>query len=172
MGYQSEYGLEENVVKQLQDLGYERVSLRNETQLIENFRRILNERNADKLEGTPISDSEFKRIMIDISDKSVFESAQILRDKYVLERDDETKVYLSLMNIKKWCQNTFQVTNQVSVNDTHKSRYDVTVLINGLPLVQIELKRSGVAITEAFNQIDRYSHSSVFPFYYSQQTFV
>ena len=126
------------------------------TQLIENFRRILNERNADKLEGTPISDSEFKRIMIDISDKSVFESAQILRDKYVLERDDETKVYLSLMNIKKWCQNTFQVTNQVSVNDTHKSRYDVTVLINGLPLVQIELKRSGVAITEAFNQIERY----------------
>ena len=156
MGYQSEYGLEENVVKQLQDLGYERVSLRNETQLKENFRRILNERNADKLKGTPISDSEFKRIMIDISDKSVFESAQILRDKYVLERDDETKVYLSLMNIKKWCQNTFQVTNQVSVNDTHKSRYDVTVLINGLPLVQIELKRSGVAITEAFNQIERY----------------
>ncbi|PTJ83832.1 restriction endonuclease subunit R [Staphylococcus succinus] len=156
MGYQSEYGLEENVVKQLQDLGYERVSLRNEAQLIENFRRILNERNADKLEGTPISDSEFKRIMIDISDKSVFESAQILRDKYVLERDDETKVYLSLMNIKKWCQNTFQVTNQVSVNDTHKSRYDVTVLINGLPLIQIELKRSGVAITEAFNQIERY----------------
>ncbi|MFW3544938.1 type I restriction endonuclease subunit R [Staphylococcus caprae] len=156
MGYQSEYGLEENVIKQLQDLGYERVSLRNETQLKENFRRILNERNADKLEGTPISDSEFKRIMIDISDKSVFESAQILRDKYVLERDDETKVYLSLMNIKKWCQNTFQVTNQVSVNDTHKSRYDVTVLINGLPLVQIELKRSGVAITEAFNQIERY----------------
>lgn len=156
MGYQSEYGLEENVVKQLQDLGYERVSLRNETQLKENFRRILNERNADKLEDTPISDSEFKRIMIDISDKSVFESAQILRDKYVLERDDETKVYLSLMNIKKWCQNTFQVTNQVSVNDTHKSRYDVTVLINGLPLVQIELKRSGVAITEAFNQIERY----------------
>ncbi|WP_210146079.1 type I restriction endonuclease subunit R [Staphylococcus sp. GDY8P55P] len=156
MGYQSEYGLEENVVKQLQDLEYERVSLRNEAQLKENFRRILNERNADKLEGTPISDSEFKRIMIDISDKSVFESAQILRDKYVLERDDETKVYLSLMNIKKWCQNTFQVTNQVSVNDTHKSRYDVTILINGLPLVQIELKRSGVAITEAFNQIERY----------------
>jgi len=63
LGYQSEYGLEENAVKQLQDLGYERVSLRNETQLIENFRRILNERNADKLEGTPISDSEFKRLI-------------------------------------------------------------------------------------------------------------
>ncbi|PTE27611.1 restriction endonuclease subunit R [Staphylococcus equorum] len=156
MGYQSEYGLEENVIKQLQDIGYERVTLRNEEQLTENFRRILNERNADKLEGTPISDSEFKRIMIDISDKSVFESALILRDKYVLKRDDETKVYLSLMNTQKWCQNKFQVTNQVSVHDTYKSRYDVTVLINGLPLIQIELKRSGVAITEAFNQIERY----------------
>ncbi|MEP9853034.1 type I restriction endonuclease subunit R [Staphylococcus aureus] len=156
MGYQSEYGLEENVINQLEDIGYERVTLRNETQLTENFRHILNERNADKLEGTPISDSEFKRIMIDISDKSVFESALILRDKYVLERDDETKVYLSLMNTQKWCQNKFQVTNQVTVNDTYKSRYDVTVLINGLPLVQIELKRSGVAITEAFNQIERY----------------
>src|SRR5699024_5744115 len=133
---QSEYDLEENVVKQLQDLGYERVSLRNETQLKENFRRILNERNADKLEGTPISDSEFKRIMIDISDKSVFESAQILRDKYVLERDDETKVYLSLMNIKKWSQNTFQVTNQVRVNDTNKSRNNETVLINDLLLIK------------------------------------
>ena len=147
MGYQSEYGLEENVINQLQDIGYERVTLRNEEQLIENFRHILNERNADKLEGTPISDSEFKRIMIDISDKSVFESALILRDKYVLKRDDETKVYLSLMNTQKWCQNKFQVTNQVSVHDTYKSRYDVTVLINGLPLIQIELKRSGVAIT-------------------------
>ena len=76
------------------------MTLRNETQLIENFRHILNERNADKLGDTPISDSEFKRIMIDISDKSVFESALILRDKYVLERDDETTVYLRLMNIK------------------------------------------------------------------------
>lgn len=82
-------------------MGCERLSLRNETQLKENFRRILNARNADKLESTPILDNEFKRIMIDISDKSVFESAQILRDKYVLESDDETKAYLSLTNIKK-----------------------------------------------------------------------
>lgn len=156
MSHESEHALEEDVLNQLEKQGFERVSLRNHAQLVNNFRNIVNERNHDKLEGKPLSDNEFKRLMIDISDKSVFESAQILRDKYVLERDDETKVYLSLMNIKKWCQNTFQVTNQVSVNDTHKSRYDVTVLINGLPLVQIELKRSGVAITEAFNQIERY----------------
>lgn len=156
MGYQSEYELEENIISQLQDIGYERVKIRTEKQLRDNFRAILNERNADKLEGTLISDAEFKRIMIDISDKSVFESALILRDKYVLERDDESKVYLNLMNTQKWCQNKFQVTNQVSVEDKQSGRYDVTILINGLPLVQIELKRSGIAITEAFNQIERY----------------
>lgn len=92
MGYQSENELEENVIKQLEDLGYERLSLHNETQLKENFSRILKERNADKLEFTPIAGIEFKRIMVDISGKSVFESALVLRDKYVLELDDETIV--------------------------------------------------------------------------------
>ena len=153
MSYESEHALEEDVLNQLEKQGFERVSLRNHAQLVNNFRNIINERNHDKLEGKPLSDNEFKRLMIDISDKSVFESAMILRDQYVLERDDETHVYLNLMNTQKWCQNQFQVTNQVSVQDTYQARYDVTLLINGLPLVQIELKRSGVGITEAFNQV-------------------
>ncbi|OHO67318.1 restriction endonuclease subunit R [Staphylococcus sp. HMSC036D05] len=156
MGYQSEYALEEDVIQQLVSQGYERVQLRDHAQLVDNFRAILNERNKDKLNGEPLTDAEFRRIMIDISDKSVFESAMILRDKYVLERDDETKVYLSFMDTHKWCKNKFQVTNQVTVEDQYKSRYDVTILINGLPLVQIELKRSGIAISQAFNQIERY----------------
>lgn len=156
MSHESEHALEEDVLKQLENQGFERVSLRNHAQLVNNFRNIINERNHDKLEGKPLSDNEFKRLMIDISDKSVFESAMILRDQYVLERDDETRVYLNLMNTQKWCQNQFQVTNQVSVQDTYQARYDVTLLINGLPLVQIELKRSGVGITEAFNQVERY----------------
>lgn len=156
MSYESEHALEEDVLNQLEKQGFERVSLRNHAQLVNNFRNIINERNHDKLEGRPLSDNEFKRLMIDISDKSVFESAMILRDQYVLERDDETHVYLNLMNTQKWCQNQFQVTNQVSVQDTYQARYDVTLLINGLPLVQIELKRSGVGITEAFNQVERY----------------
>lgn len=160
MGYQSEYELEENIISQLQDIGYERVKIRTEKQLRDNFRAILNERNADKLEGTPISDAEFKRIMIDISEKSVFESALILRDKYVLNRDDDSVISLNLMNTRKWCQNKFQVTNQVSVEGKQRGRYDVTILINGLPLVQIELKRSGIAITEAFNQIESYRRKS------------
>ncbi|MGD3158654.1 type I restriction endonuclease subunit R [Staphylococcus cohnii] len=156
MSHESEHALEEDVLKQLEKQGFERASLRNHAQLVNNFRNIINERNHDKLEGKPLSDNEFKRLMIDISDKSVFESAMILRDQYVLERDDETHVYLNLMNTQKWCQNQFQVTNQVSVQDTYQARYDVTLLINGLPLVQIELKRSGVGITEAFNQVERY----------------
>ncbi|MCQ9278698.1 type I restriction endonuclease subunit R [Staphylococcus borealis] len=156
MSYQGELALENEVIKQLESQGYERVILRNHDQLVNNFRQILNERNMDKLNNKPITDTEFARLMTDISDKSVFESAMQLRDSYTLERDDESKVYLYFFNTEHWCQNKFQVTNQVSVDDKYKGRYDVTLLINGLPLVQIELKRSGIAITQAFNQIERY----------------
>ena len=97
MAHQSEYALENDVIQQLENLGYERVKIRNTAQLTDNFRNIINERNADKLKGKPLSDSEFKRMMIDISDKSVFDSAMILRDKYVLTRDDDTKAYIELL---------------------------------------------------------------------------
>ncbi|MDF4072138.1 type I restriction endonuclease, partial [Staphylococcus aureus] len=83
-------------------------------------------------------------------------SARILRDKLPLRRDDESEIYLSFLDTKSWCKNKFQVTNQVSVEDTYKARYDVTILINGLPLVQVELKRRGIDINEAFNQVKRY----------------
>ncbi|MEL3745530.1 type I restriction endonuclease subunit R [Staphylococcus borealis] len=156
MSYQGELALENEVIKQLESQGYERVILRDHDQLVNNFRQILNARNMDKLNNKPLSDTEFTRLMTDISDKSVFESAMQLRDSYTLERDDESKVYLYFLDTEHWCQNKFQVTNQVSVDDKYKGRYDVTILINGLPLVQIELKRSGIAITQAFNQIERY----------------
>lgn len=156
MAYQSEYALENEVLQQLESLGYERVNIHNVEQLHDNFRNIINERHKDKLNGKPLTDREFERLMTGINGKSVFDSAMQLRDSYVLKRDDDTDLYLNFMNLKQWCQNKFQVTNQISVKDKYKSRYDVTILINGLPLVQIELKRSGVAITEAFNQIERY----------------
>ncbi|MDU0443494.1 type I restriction endonuclease subunit R [Staphylococcus haemolyticus] len=156
MSYQGEFALENEVIKQLESQGYERVILRDHDQLVNNFRQILNERNMDKLNNKPLTDTEFARLMTDISDKSVFESAMQLRDSYTLERDDKSKVYLYFLDTEHWCQNKFQVTNQVSVDDKYKGRYDVTILINGLPLVQIELKRSGIAITQAFNQIERY----------------
>ena len=156
MSYQGELALEEEVLQQLESQGYERVNINSYKQLVQNFRAILNERNKENLNNTPLSDAEFSRLMVDISDKSVFESAMQLRDSYTLERDDESKVYLYFLNTEHWCQNKFQVTHQVSVEDQFKGRYDVTILINGLPLVQIELKRSGIAITQAFNQIERY----------------
>lgn len=157
MAYQSEFALENEVIQQLVGLGYEQVAIHNVEAMHQNLRQIINERHWDKLEGKPLTDSEFDRLMTDINNKTVFDSAKLLRDKYVLRRDDEqTVVYIELLNTRKWCQNKFQVTNQISVTDRYKSRYDVTLLINGLPLVQIELKRSGVAITEAFNQVKRY----------------
>lgn len=156
MGYQSEYALENEVLQQLEGLGYERVEIHNVEALHNNFRQIINERHKDELKGKPLTDREFDRLMTAVNGKSVFDSAMQLRDRYVLKRDDDTDIFIDFINLKQWCQNKFQVTNQISVKDKYKSRYDVTLLINGLPLVQIELKRSGVAITEAFNQIERY----------------
>lgn len=156
MSYQSEAILEDEVMDRLVELGYERVNVTNDLQLKDNFRKILNERHMAKLNNEPLTDSEFERLMTYVNGKSVFESSMILRDSHPLKRDDESIVYLSFFNSKKWCQNKFQVTNQIAVNDKYKGRYDVTLLVNGLPLVQIELKRSGIAISEAFNQIERY----------------
>ncbi|AKG75025.1 type I restriction endonuclease subunit R [Salinicoccus halodurans] len=156
MGYQSEAALENQVMGQLGRQGFENVKLRSIDALINNFREILNERHTEKLNGKPLTDSEFDRLMTQISGKNVFTSAQILRDKFVLRRDDETELYLEFFNKDSWRKNTFQVTNQVAVSDKYEGRYDVTILINGLPVTQIELKRSGVAINEAFNQIERY----------------
>lgn len=156
MAYQSEYALENEMMNQLEQLGYERVTIRDNKQLLDNFRTILNERHADKLEGNPLTDKEFQRLLTMIDGKSIFESARILRDKLPLRRDDESEIYLSFLDTKSWCKNKFQVTNQVSVEDTYKARYDVTILINGLPLVQVELKRRGIDINEAFNQVKRY----------------
>ncbi|EEQ79428.1 type I site-specific deoxyribonuclease, HsdR family [Staphylococcus warneri L37603] len=156
MAYQSEFSLEKEMMNQLKENGYEIVTIRNDKQLLDNFRSILNERHKDKLNGQPLTDKEFQRLLTMINGKGIFESARILRDKLPLKRDDESEVYLSFLDTVNWCQNKFQVTNQVSVEDTYKARYDVTILINGLPLVQVELKRRGVDINEAFNQVMRY----------------
>ncbi|WP_271398997.1 type I restriction endonuclease subunit R [Salinicoccus roseus] len=155
MGYQSEAALERDVMNQLEAIGYERALIHTEDQLKENFRNLLNERHT-KLKAEPLSDKEFSRLMTQINNKSVFDSAKILRDKFVLRRDDETEIYLELFDQKNFSNNIFQVTNQVSVNDEFSGRYDVTILLNGLPVVQVELKRRDVSIHEAFDQVGRY----------------
>ncbi len=95
-----------------------------------------------------------------LSKGNVFEKAKILRDKMQLTKEDGTSIYLEFINQKNWCQNEYQVTNQVTQEGKYKNRYDVTILINGLPLVQVELKRRGLELKEAFNQTNRYQKHS------------
>ena len=160
MSYQSEAKLEEKLLSQLVDMGYQKIDIKDEDALHSNFRKIVNRRNIERLGGLELSDKEFERLLIIISGKSVFESAKILRDKHVLTRDDNSKVYIELFDVAKWCINEFQVFSQITMEKTYENRYDVTILINGLPVVQIELKRSGIDVNEAFNQIDRYRKHS------------
>jgi type I restriction enzyme R subunit len=93
---------------------------------------------------------------------SRIDKAKFLRDKYLLVRDNEDEVYIDFFKFsgvsdsEEWCKNIFEVANQIEVEGKYKNRYDVTILINGLPLVQIELKRNGVELKEAFNQVKRY----------------
>lgn len=91
---------------------------------------------------------------------NVFERAKILRDKFQFTRDNGESIYIEFINQEHWCQNGFQVTRQITIEGSYKNRYDVTLLINGLPLVQIELKRRGLELKEAFNQINRYHRHS------------
>lgn len=172
MSYQSEAELEKQLISQLSDLGYEKVSIADEEQLVANFRKQLSLHNESKLGGAPLTDKEFERVMRHVEGKSVFQSAKILRDKFVLEREDGSEIYLEFFDCLHWCKNRFQVTNQTTVVGKYTNRYDVTLLINGLPVVQIELKRRGLDMKEAFNQIDRYRKHSYQGLYRYIQIFV
>ncbi|WP_096186849.1 type I restriction endonuclease subunit R [Evansella halocellulosilytica] len=172
MAYQSEAKLEQNMVKQLVTQGYEPVKIENYEALLENFRHQINLFNKKKLEGQPLTDAEFNRLMTKIDGKSIFESAKILRDKQLIQRDDGSELYVELFNKREWCKNLFQVTTQTTVTNRYTNRYDVTILINGLPLIQIELKRRGLDFKEAFNQIQRYRKHSFKGLYRFLQIFV
>lgn len=158
--YESEAVLENKLIDYLSKNGYERVNIKNEEELVNNFRKQLCKFNEKKLKGQPLTDKEFQMVMNRIEGKGIFESAKILRDKVEIQREDGTPLYLELMDTKKWCKNLYQITNQITVRGKYENRYDVTLLINGLPLVQIELKRRGLDMKEAFNQICRYKNQS------------
>ncbi|MEI2664060.1 type I restriction endonuclease subunit R [Rossellomorea sp. LJF3] len=172
MAYQPEAQLEKNLHKQLVDQGYKPVNIKDYEALLANFKQQLNVFNEHKLNGQPLSDLEFNRILTLIEGKSIYDSAKILRDKLLIEREDGTQLYVELMNTKDWCKNLFQVTTQTTVKGTYTNRYDVTILINGLPLVQIELKRRGLDFKEAFNQIQRYRRHTFNGLYRFLQIFV
>ncbi len=155
MSKQSEALLEENLINQLVDLGYEKVSIKDDKWLEANLKTQLEKHN-----DFSMSESEFKRVLNHLNKGSVFEKAMILRDKFALPLDDGETKYIEFLDSEHWCQNLFQVSSQITVDGVYKNRYDVTLLINGLPLVQIELKRRGLEIKEAFNQINRYQRHS------------
>ena len=170
MSYQSEAVLENLFIEQLQNQNYEVVELPDYDTLEENFKVQFSKFNADKLEE-PLSAKEWERVLNYLKGKSVFQSAKILRDKFILERDNGTKIYLSLI-ASDHTKNIFQVTDQTTVVGKYTNRYDVTLLVNGLPLVQVELKRRGVDIKEAINQVMRYKKHSYNGLYHFIQMFI
>lgn len=155
MSKQPEQILEEQLVEQLQKLNYSLVHIRDEKELIANLKSQLEKHNNIKF-----SNSEFEKVLNILSKGSVFEKAKTLREKQHIIRDNGDNLYFEFIQTEHWCQNQFQVTHQVSMEGKYKNRYDVTLLINGLPLVQIELKRRGLELKEAFNQINRYQRHS------------
>ena len=177
----SEYEVEDLFIDRLESIGYKFVELRNYDDVLANFRTQLASFNKDKLiakkGSADFSDAEFNRVMIHMDNHTVYESAKILRDKYVLQLDNGETVYIDFFS-SDTNRNIYQVTHQVTMDKAHKddvvykNRYDVTVLINGLPLIQIELKRPGVEINEAINQINRYRKFSFRGLFHFLQLFV
>ncbi len=155
MTTQPEQVLENNLVVQLQNLGYKKVTINDEDDLLANLKSQLEVHNKVSL-----SDQDFKQILNFINKGNIFERAKILRDRVPYTNDKGEHKTIELINQIHWCQNQFQVTQQVTMEGTYKNRYDVTILINGLPLVQIELKRRGLELKEAFNQTNRYERHS------------
>ena len=152
---QSEQELELDLIQRLRGSGYEAVQIRDSQELKANFKTQLEKHN-----NTQFSDLEFTSILNHLDKGNVFDRAKRLRDKMELSRDDGTTSYIKFLNTEHWCQNEYQVTHQVTNQGKYKNRYDVTLLINGLPLVQIELKRRGLKLKEAFDQINRYHRHS------------
>lgn len=164
MSIQSEAALEAGLIAALQQMDYEYVQIAEEDNLQANFKRQLEKHNHKRLSEhgrTEFTDEEFEKILIYLEGGTRFEKAKKLRDLYPLDTSDGKRIEVpEFLNRQQWCQNEFQVSNQITVEGRKKCRYDVTILINGLPLVQIELKRRGVELKQAYNQIQRYHKTS------------
>ena len=162
--YQSEAELEQEFIRLLTEQGYEYLTFHTEKDLIANLRKKLEELN-----NYQFSDTEWEQFFSDAianQNEGIVEKTRKIQEDYVqvLKRDDGSSKNITLIDKKNVHNNSLQVINQYVITQDqgakHDNRYDVTVLVNGLPLVHIELKRRGVAIREAFNQINRYQRDS------------
>ncbi|WP_298879793.1 type I restriction endonuclease subunit R [uncultured Polaribacter sp.] len=155
MTKQSELQLENDLIKQLVDLGYHKVTVLEGVALVANLKSQL-----ERFNQLTFSEKEFQKILNHLEKGNVFEKSKTLRGRFQFVNDKGEATYIRFFNSESWNDNLFQVTNQITQEGTYKNRYDVTLLVNGLPLVQIELKRRGLEIKEAFNQINRYQRHS------------
>lgn len=160
MRYQSEASLEEGLLRQLEAQGYERLHISTEKELIANLRTQL-----EKLNDISLSESEWKRLFNQVANEnlSIEDKADCIQNNAVLNitLDNGESKNIHLLNKRDIHANCVQVMNQYTpTGGSAKNRYDVTILVNGLPLVHIELKRRGVQLREAFNQINRYGRES------------
>lgn len=162
--YQSEADLEQEFIRLLCELGYERLTIHKEADLIANLRTQL-----EKLNNYRFTDGEWKRFWDEVlanTNSGILEKTRLIQEDYVqvLRRDNGESKNIQLIDKKCIHNNSLQVINQYAISTeegaAHDNRYDVTVLVNGLPLIHIELKRRGVPVREAFNQIDRYQRDS------------
>ena len=163
MTAQSEAALETGLIETLKLMDYEYVQIAEEENLQSNFKRQLERHNHKQLAEygrTEFTAEEFDKILIYLEGGTRFEKAKKLRDLYPLDTADGQRIWVEFLNRHQWCQNEFQVSNQITVEGRKKCRYDVTILVNGLPLVQIELKKRGVELKQAYNQIQRYHKTS------------
>lgn len=160
-GYQTEADLEKELIQDLVNQGYENPKyLTSQKALLDNVREQL-----QTLNDVQFTDAEWKRFVEEYLDKSsdgVTEKARKIHDDYIYDFvfDDGRIQNIYLIDKQNFTRNKVQVINQFEQKGSHSNRYDVTILVNGLPLVQIELKKRGVAIREAFNQVHRYSKES------------
>jgi type I restriction enzyme R subunit len=147
--------IEKSFIGKLQGLKYEyRPDITYRAALEKNFRE-----KFESLNRVRLTDSEFARLLDEIVTPDVFNASKTLRAITSFTRDDGTPLNYTLVNIKDWCKNTFEVINQLRVNtDNSHHRYDVILLINGVPCVQIELKTLGISPRRAMEQIVEYKH--------------
>ena len=147
--------LEEELVEKLRGLKYEyRADIRDRAALEANFRQ-----KFQALNHVTLTDAEFPRLLEEIASPDVFTAAHTLRSRNTFTRDDGTPLNFTLVNINDWCKNTFEVVNQLRINtDYSHHRYDVLLLINGVPVVQIELKTLGINPRRAIEQIVDYKN--------------
>jgi type I restriction enzyme R subunit len=153
----TEAQIEEQLIAKLTELKYRyRPDIRDLAALERNFRE-----KFEELNKVSLTDSEFDRLLVRITDPDVFASAKALREQGNFERDDGTPLKYSLVNLKDWCKNNYEVVNQLRVNTKNSNqRYDVIILVNGLPLVQIELKSLRIEPRVAMQQIVDYKRET------------